>query len=260
MLVALVALPPTTSARPPTRRRCSASCGSCRSTWSAVLVFGVRRAAGPSAAGSRPALTLGGVLETIFGGLVGLDGPYTYAVAVLRRVLPGRAAGAGRRRAWSCSSVLLFRPLVARHRAHRGRLGARHAPRAHLRLGHAGLLRAARRQELLLLPRRRGVHRLHLHRRLRPGRPATRSARRESVVAVLDEFLAMCDERAWTPALLAVREASMPLYAVAWLLARFYLGDEAIIDCRPVHPRGRARAKSAARRPCAGSGAPTASR
>ena len=41
----------------------------------------------------------------------------------------------------------------------------------------------------------------------------------------------MCDERAWTPALLAVREASMPLYASRGFSA-FYLGDEAIIDCR----------------------------
>jgi lysylphosphatidylglycerol synthetase-like protein (DUF2156 family) len=54
--------------------------------------------------------------------------------------------------------------------------------------------------------------------------------RRDSVVAVLDEFLAMCDERAWTPALLAVREASMPLYRSRGFSA-FYLGDEAIIDC-----------------------------
>ena len=51
--------------------------------------------------------------------------------------------------------------------------------------------------------------------------------RRESVIAVLDEFPAMCEERAWTPALLAVREASMPLYGSRGFSA-FYLGDEAI--------------------------------
>jgi len=48
---------------------------------------------------------------------------------------------------------------------------------------------------------------------------------------VLDEFLAMCDERAWHPALLAAREQSMPLYESRGFSA-FYLGDEAIIDCR----------------------------
>ncbi len=52
---------------------------------------------------------------------------------------------------------------------------------------------------------------------------------RESVVRVLDEFLEMCAERAWNPALLAVREASMPLYASRGFTS-FYLGDEAIID------------------------------
>jgi lysylphosphatidylglycerol synthetase-like protein (DUF2156 family) len=51
------------------------------------------------------------------------------------------------------------------------------------------------------------------------------------VVRVLDEFLALCDERAWTPALLAVREASMPLYASRGFTS-VYLGDEAVIDCR----------------------------
>src|SRR3712207_9261161 len=50
---------------------------------------------------------------------------------------------------------------------------------------------------------------------------------RESVPRVLDEFLAMCDERAWTPALLAAREASMPLYSSRGFSA-FYLGDEAV--------------------------------
>ena len=57
---------------------------------------------------------------------------------------------------------------------------------------------------------------------------------------MLDEFLAFCEERAWTPALLAVREASMPLYASRGFSA-FYLGDEAIIDCRDVHAGRRAR-------------------
>ena len=54
----------------------------------------------------------------------------------------------------------------------------------------------------------------------------------------------MCAERAWTPALLAAREASMPLYASRGFSA-FYLGDEAIIDCRRFSLEG-ARRKSAA--------------
>ena len=64
-------------------------------------------------------------------------------------------------------------PAVPPHRgpspAGGGRLGARQPPGPHLRHRHAGLLRPARRQELLLLVRRRGDDRLHLHRPLRPG-------------------------------------------------------------------------------------------
>ena len=48
---------------------------------------------------------------------------------------------------------------------------------------------------------------------------------------MLDEFLDFCAERGWNPALLAAREASMPLYSSRGFSA-FYLGDEAIIDCR----------------------------
>ena len=68
---------------------------------------------------------------------------------------------------------------------------------------------------------------------------------------MLDEFLAMCDERAWNPAFLAVREASMPLYASRGFTS-FYLGDEAILDCAAVHPRRPGAARACGRR-CAGS-------
>ena len=80
---------------------------------------------------------------------------------------------------------------------------------------------------------------------------------RESVVAVLDEFLAMCDERAWNPALLAVREASMPLYASRGF-SSFYLGDEAILDCARFSLAGAGAQEPAGRR-SAGSGAATPS-
>jgi lysylphosphatidylglycerol synthetase-like protein (DUF2156 family) len=60
------------------------------------------------------------------------------------------------------------------------------------------------------------------------------------VIQVLDEFLAMCDDRAWNPAFLAVREASMPLYASRGF-SSFYLGDEAILDCARFTLEGSAR-------------------
>ena len=95
----------------------------------------------------------------------------------LRPLVRGGAAGAGRRRP---RRIALAALPSARHpeRAHRRRVGARRGPRAHLRLGHARLLRAARGQELLLLLRRSGDDRLHVHGGLcaRGGR-SDRSAR-----------------------------------------------------------------------------------
>ncbi|HEY2724687.1 MAG TPA: lysine--tRNA ligase [Pseudonocardiaceae bacterium] len=52
----------------------------------------------------------------------------------------------------------------------------------------------------------------------------------ESVPRMLDEFLAMCQQRAWNPAFLAIREADFPLYALRGFRS-FYLGDEAIMRC-----------------------------
>ena len=64
-----------------------------------------------------------------------------------------------------------------------------------------------------------------------------------SLPAVVDEFLAMCAQRAWTPAFLAAREEDT---AEGGLLASrgfrsFYLGDEAIIDCPSFTLEGRER-------------------
>ena len=133
----------------------------------AVLVFGVV-ALWTERGRITPGLSIGGVLETVFGGLVGLDGPYTFRSPIFAVYFPAALVALGVV-GLVVFAVLLFRPLAARTVHTEDDWDARHAPRAHLRLGHAGLLRAARRQELLLLPRRRGVPRLHLHRRLRAG-------------------------------------------------------------------------------------------
>lgn len=57
----------------------------------------------------------------------------------------------------------------------------------------------------------------------------------ESVPKLLDEFLAMCDERAWSPAFLAIRQADFPSYAARGFRG-FYLGDEAILRCDRFDP------------------------
>ncbi len=123
-----------------------------------------------------PDLTFTGGLDTIFSGLVGLDGPYTLRAAPVRRVLPGLAARPGRRRAGHPRVPDLPAPHRAPHRQPGGPPAGRGAG-APLRLGHARLLLAARRQEPVLLLRRPGVHRLRLPRRATRWRRATRSAR-----------------------------------------------------------------------------------
>jgi lysylphosphatidylglycerol synthetase-like protein (DUF2156 family) len=105
-----------------------------------VLVFGVV-ALWTERSRITPELSIGDVLETVFGGLVGLDGPYTFrspffAVSTMRALFVRGVVGL------IVFAILLFRPLAARN-VHTGDDWARHTPRAHLRLGHARVLRAA---------------------------------------------------------------------------------------------------------------------
>ncbi|CAA9283447.1 MAG: Lysyl-tRNA synthetase (class II), partial [uncultured Actinomycetospora sp.] len=98
----------------------------------------------------------------------------------VRRDVPRRAARARGRRAGRLPRPAVPPPDRARP-AHPRRLDPRPDAGAHLRLGHPRGLRAARRQELLLRLRRPRDDRLHLPRRLRPGR--RRPDRRRGVPA-----------------------------------------------------------------------------
>ena len=62
--------------------------------------------------------------------------------------------------------------------------------------------------------------------------------RPESIELVIDEFLSMCRNRAWGVAFLAVLESTRELY-VERGLHTFYLGDEAIVDCRGFALKGK---------------------
>ncbi|WP_222195806.1 lysine--tRNA ligase [Modestobacter italicus] len=176
-----------------------------------------------------PALTPGGALQTVLGGLVGIDGPYTYRSALLAEFLPAALLALGATGS-VLLAVLLLRPVVA-SRPHTeedweraGRLVRTYGwdTLAYFSLRDDKSFFFARDGEAFLAYTYLGGHALV------SGDPV---GSRESVVRVLDEFLAMCDERGWTPALLAAREASMPLYASRGFTS-VYLGDEAIIDCR----------------------------
>ena len=194
----------------------------------AVLVFGVV-ALWAERSRLDPDLTPGGVLETVFGGLVGLDGPYTYRSPFFAAYFTAALLALGVV-GLIVLAVLLFRPLAARTEHTEG--DWEHATRLVHTYGWDTLAYFALRDDKNFFFARDGEAFLAYTYiggyALVSGDPIGAQG---SVVAVFDEFLEMCDERAWTPALLAAREASMPLYASRGFSA-FYLGDEAIVDCR----------------------------
>ena len=59
-----------------------------------VGVFASSRCS-PSATTSLPDLTFGGMLETTYGGLIGLDGPYTFEHEVFRDFFATRCSSSG---------------------------------------------------------------------------------------------------------------------------------------------------------------------
>ena len=169
LLVALLLLPPRLPR--PGRPAVAASgwCGSSRSTWSACCCSGSPRC-GPRATASRPRVSLlAGARRRSSAASSAWTAPTPTRRRSSRRSSPPRC-WRWASRAWSCSSCCCSGRSSTRHPHTEDDWDARGTAGAHLRLGHAGLLRAARRQELLLRPRRRGVPRLHLRRRLRAGR------------------------------------------------------------------------------------------
>ncbi len=175
-----------------------------------------------------PDLTLGGALATVFAGLIGLDGPYTYTSPFFAAFFPAALLALGILGV-VVLVILVFRPLAATNPhteddwAHATRLVQTYGwdTLAFFALRDDKSFFFAADGEAMIAYTYLGGYALV------SGDPIGRP---ESVPAVLDEFLAMCDERAWHPALLAAREQSMPLYASRGFSA-FYLGDEAIIDC-----------------------------
>jgi lysylphosphatidylglycerol synthetase-like protein (DUF2156 family) len=175
-----------------------------------------------------PELTVWGALDTVFSGLVGLDGDYTYLRPRFGTVFGDVLVALGVF-GLVVFAVLLFRPLRAR------------GPHTEADWRHAlGLVRAygwdtlayfALRDdksfffgsdgEAMLAYTYSGGYALVAGDPIGPP---------ESVSRLLDEFLAICDGRAWNPAFLAIRQSDFPVYAERGFRS-FYLGDEAILHC-----------------------------
>jgi len=193
----------------------------------AVMLFGVASLY-VDRGGLAPRFTVADSISTVFCGLVGLDGAYDYdrprfeeffTDALLALGVVGLVVFA----------VLVFRPLSAR--GPHTEADWQHA----LRLVHAHgwdtLAYFALRDdksfffgsdgEAMLAYTYSGGYALVA------GNPIGEPG---SVAKLLDEFLGMCDQRAWNPAFLAIRQSDFPSYAARGFRG-FYLGDEAILRC-----------------------------
>ena len=109
------------------------------------------------------------MVETTYGGLLGFDGPYEFEHQLFADFFSDALLVLGIV-GLLLFLYLVFRPLVRGRGARGGGPRARPRDRPRQRLRHARLLRAAPRQELLLLRRRPLAGRLRLRPRLRDGR------------------------------------------------------------------------------------------
>jgi lysyl-tRNA synthetase, class II len=185
-----------------------------------------------------PELTFTGGLVTVLAGLVGVDGPYTYQQPFFAALFPAALLALGIT-GLVVLVALLFRPLAARgphteedwQRAERLVHAYGWDTLAYFALRDDKSFFFGSDGEAMLAYTYLGGYALV------SGDPIGSP---ESVPRALDEFLQLCDERAWNPAFLAVREADLPLYAARGF-QHFYLGDEAIVRCDRFSLEGAAR-------------------
>jgi lysyl-tRNA synthetase len=176
----------------------------------------------------RPEFSLSGAVATVLAGLVGLDGDYVYLRPKFDLIFPAALLTLGLV-GLLVFAVLLFRPLRARGPHTEAEWN--HALRLVHRYGWDTLAYFALRDdksfffcsdgEAMVAYTYVGGYALVA------GDPIGAP---ESLPTLLDEFLRMCDDRAWNPAFLAIREADFPAYEARGFRA-FYLGDEAILRC-----------------------------
>ena len=182
-----------------------------------------------------PDLSVGGVLETIYGGLIGLDGPYTYEDRLFREFFPASLLALGIA-GLAVLAFLIFRPLAQRQTV--SEEDHQHAEDLVHAYGSDTLAYFALRDDKSLFFSSDGEAMIaYTYLRghaLASGDPI---GAEESIPLVVDEFTAFCRARGWRIAYLAVREADVPFYAARGMKA-VYLGDEAIIRCDEIDIHG----------------------
>jgi lysyl-tRNA synthetase, class II len=189
--------------------------------YGAAALFSQRNAVDPD-------LTVAGVISTTAKALVGVGGSYEYESKFFSEFFPASMVVLGILGLVGFC-YLLFRPLLGR-RAHTSE-DWQHAERLVHTYGWDTLAYFSLRDDKSFFFSSDGeamVAYTYLGGYgLVSGDPIGRP---ESLPLVIDEFIAYCRDRAWSPAFLAVREADAAFYASRGF-RHFYLGDEAIIHC-----------------------------
>jgi lysyl-tRNA synthetase, class II len=183
-----------------------------------------------------PYPSLGRSIDAILDGLVGIHGSYDFHSAFIERAFRGSLLAAGLV-GLIIGLALLFRPIVSRPQQGVGAWD--HASRLVHSYGSDTLAYFALRDDKSFFFSSDGEAMIAY---TYVGRYALASGdpigRPESIVLVIDEFLAMCRNRAWGVAFLAVLESTRELY-VDRGLHTFYLGDEAIVNCSGFSLKGK---------------------
>ena len=185
-----------------------------------------------------PELTFARSLDTVLSGLIGLPGSYDFESEFLERVFRVSLFALGII-GLGVALALLFRPIVSRPQQDEGDSAWLHASRLVRMYGSDTLAYFALRDDKTFFFASDGeamIAYTYIGRyALASGDPIGRP---ESLDLVVDEFLAMCRQRAWGVAFLAVLESRRDVYLERGLHT-FYLGDEAVVACKDFSLKGK---------------------
>jgi len=183
-----------------------------------------------------PDPTLSRSLDAILNGLVGLPGSYEFQSEFIERVFRGSMLALGIV-GLVIALALLFRPIVAHPQQDEDAWD--HASRLVHTYGSDTLAYFALRDDKSFFFSSDGeamIAYTYIGRyALGSGDPIGHP---DSLDLVIDEFMAMCRQRAWGVAFLAVLESHRDRY-VDRGLHTFYLGDEAVVECTDFSLKGK---------------------